>query len=129
MKEKTLQAIYQTFNQWNDGEKSCHRGCSTCCTQNITVTATEAELIHKFAVEEDKQEWLAEILSAKRDLEKPKMTTNDFAKACLEGRDVDPGTMGLPCPLPIPQREHLPNLLGTPLCLPCLCLKFTLQSE
>lgn len=92
MREQVLLAIYQQFEEWNNGrEIVCSADCTACCTQNVTVTATEAELIHKWVVKEGKTEWLADILAKKRKAEKPKMTTNDFAKACIEGREADPG--------------------------------------
>ncbi len=93
MRERILLEIYQQFEEWNrDRAVACCSGCPACCTQNVNVTATEAELIHKWVVEHNKTDWFATILAKERKTEKPKMTTNDFAKACLEGRDVDPGT-------------------------------------
>lgn len=94
MKEKILLAIYQRFAEWTqDRNVACCKGCATCCTQNVIITATEAELIHKYILEHHKSAWLADILAKKREnAKRPKMTTNDFAKACLDGKDVDPGT-------------------------------------
>ncbi len=92
MKEQILQEIYKQFETWNNNrDLACCAGCAACCTQNVTVTATEAELIHKWVVSQNKTEWLADILATERKSERPKMTTNDFAKACLEGKEVDPG--------------------------------------
>lgn len=93
MKEKILLVIYQRFAEWTqDRNVACCKGCAACCTQNVTITATEAELIHRYIVEQNKSDWLANILAQKRAAKRPKMTTNDFAKACLDGKDVDPGT-------------------------------------
>ena len=94
MKDKILVAIYQRFEEWaKDREVACCKGCATCCTQNVIVTANEAELIHKYIVEHNKSEWLADILATHRTgATRPKMTTNDFAKACIDGKDVDPGS-------------------------------------
>lgn len=91
MKEQILQEIYKQFEAWNNQrEVTCCAGCAACCTQNVTVTATEAELIHKWIVNQNKTEWLTDILAIERKSERPKMTTNDFAKACLDGKAVDP---------------------------------------
>lgn len=101
MREQILQEIYKQFETWSKGKAdACGVGCVSCCTQNVTVTATEAELIHKWILKEGKTEWLADKLASQRNSEKPKMTTNDFAKACLEGKEVDPGQADnlTPCP-------------------------------
>ncbi len=93
IKEQILKAIYDQFDNWNrNREKACRGGCTACCTQNVTVTATEAELIHERNLEAGKSDWLAEILAQERNGSKPPMTTNEFAKACLNGEAVDPGT-------------------------------------
>lgn len=90
MREKIVNIIYEQFTLFSEKYTTvCAKGCSTCCTQNVTVTATEAEKIFKFAVEQGKEEWLSNILATKRSSTKPLMTTNDFAKACLEGREVE----------------------------------------
>lgn len=92
MREKIIDIIYEQFALFSQNTNAaCTKGCSTCCTQNVTVTATEAEKIFKFAVAQGKEEWFSDILATKRDSVKPPMTTNDFARACLEGREVDPG--------------------------------------
>lgn len=102
MKKKVLETIYQTFDAWNsDKKKSCRKGCSACCTQNVTITATEAELIHDYAVTNKLQSQLAALFQNPPSQKRPQMSTNDFAKACLEGRDVelDSPDSPLPCPL------------------------------
>lgn len=92
MKQQILHTIYDIFDQWNsEPGVTCRKGCSYCCTQNVTITALEAESILRFIVAEGMSGWLAEKLSCPPSHQPPKMTTNDFAKACLEGREVDPG--------------------------------------
>jgi len=92
MKQQILFTIYDIFDRWNsDLEKVCHRGCSGCCTQNVTITAVEGEAILRYLLAEDKVFWLAEKLASPRTHQPPKMTTNDFAASCLEGRDIEPG--------------------------------------
>jgi Fe-S-cluster containining protein len=91
MKSEILSTIYNIFDQWNsDLGKACQRGCSGCCTQNVTITAVEGEVILRYILAEDMAIWLAEKLSSPRTHIAPKMTTNDFASACLKGMDVDP---------------------------------------
>lgn len=88
-KEKVLHSIYGVFDQWSkDLTVSCRRGCSNCCTQSVTITATEGVEILRYIISQDLSNWFVERL-LKRDFIPPKFTTNDFAKACLEGKDVD----------------------------------------
>lgn len=91
MKRQILFTIYDIFDQWNsEFDKACHKGCSGCCTQNVTITAVEGEAILRFILAEDMSLWLAEKLASSRTHQPPKMTNNDFASACLEGKDADP---------------------------------------
>lgn len=91
MKRQILFTIYDIFDQWNSElDKACKRGCSGCCTQNVTITAVEGEAILRFILAEDMSLWLAEKLASSRTHQPPKMTTNDFAYACLNGKDAEP---------------------------------------
>lgn len=91
MKRQILSTIYDIFDQWNNHlDKACHKGCSRCCTQNVTITAVEGEAILRYILAEDMSLWLAEKLASSRAHQPPKMTTNDFASACLTGKDVAP---------------------------------------
>ena len=91
MKRQILSTIYDIFGQWNnDLEKACQRGCSRCCTQNVTITAVEGEVILRFIIAESMSPWFAEKLASAQTHRPPKMTTNDFASACLNGEDADP---------------------------------------
>ena len=101
MKQQILFTIYDIFDQWNkDLDKACKRGCSCCCTQNVTITAVEGEAILRYVLAEDMAFWLAEKLNSPPVHQAPQMTTNDFAAACLEGRDVDQDSPhnSSPCP-------------------------------
>jgi Fe-S-cluster containining protein len=91
MKQKILFTIYEIFEQWNNElDIVCRRGCSSCCTQNVCITALEGESILRFTLAEGKSLWLAEKLASPKFHQVPKMTTNDFASACIEAREVDP---------------------------------------
>jgi Fe-S-cluster containining protein len=78
----------------------CGKGCATCCTANVTITAVEGEKILRYAVDLGWQQWLAERLAATSPLPPPQYTLNDFAQACLAGRELleDPCIDGAPCP-------------------------------
>ena len=93
MKHKILHSIYTSFENWTDQSQTtyaCCKGCSTCCSQNVTITALEGEDILRYILQEDMVDQFATALLQAGELSRPKFTTNDFAKACLDGRDVDP---------------------------------------
>lgn len=90
LREKLLLTIYRHFENWiaaSDLDFACQKGCATCCTQNVNVTAVEADIIHQFIREKGREAWFAE----KLELEKTKIpaleTTNEFAAKCLAGEE------------------------------------------
>ncbi|MBU1056797.1 MAG: YkgJ family cysteine cluster protein [Proteobacteria bacterium] len=95
LKEQILLAIYEEFEKWAKEEKTvCSKGCTACCTQNVTMTAVEGDLIHRHIRENDQMEWFAGKLQEKGNTRRPEMTTNGFAAACLQGEDVESGSSG-----------------------------------
>lgn len=54
MKEEVLLRIYAAFEEWVDEDLACKKGCATCCTQNVMITAVEGEVIHRFIREQGK---------------------------------------------------------------------------
>ena len=101
MKETLLHKIYEIFADWSRHlPVVCTLGCSACCTQNVTITATEGEEILRFVIAENLTPWLGEKLAQPRSHRSATMTTNDFARACLECQETDPGDNdnSSPCP-------------------------------
>jgi Fe-S-cluster containining protein len=101
LKTLVLHAIYDSFEKWSGNlTTACKKGCSSCCTQNVTITAIEGEEILRYARKQGKSNWIAERLSLPRTYTKLRLSTNDFAKACLDGKDVTPETHNdmAPCP-------------------------------
>ncbi|MCK5515548.1 MAG: YkgJ family cysteine cluster protein, partial [Desulfobulbaceae bacterium] len=101
MKGQLLETIYTIFTDWNSSKNiACCKGCSACCTQNVTMTALEGEIILRFIHKADMDKWFAEKLQENRPQHRPKMTTNDFARACLQGKNVEIGEISnqAPCP-------------------------------
>lgn len=91
MKEAIYQTIVDRFEQWaGEYDRACARGCSPCCTQNVTITALEGERILSYIRDKNLQTWLAEKLDQPLPHSRPRMTTNEFAQACLNGREADP---------------------------------------
>lgn len=102
MKKQILSIIYQAFEEWSaDNNWACRKGCATCCSQNVTITALEGEQILDYALKENMGQWLAEKLSRKSKVQRPEQTINTFARKCLEGKevenDVSPSSTA-PCP-------------------------------
>jgi Fe-S-cluster containining protein len=89
LKEEILLAIYEEFEEWAEHENTvCSKGCTACCTQNVTMAAVEGDLIHRHIRENDQMEWFAGKLQEKGNTRRPEMTTNGFAAACLQGEEV-----------------------------------------
>jgi Fe-S-cluster containining protein len=101
LKEEILHSIYEAFSDWSAGFPcACKKNCAACCTQNVTMTAVEGELIHRWIRENGCESWFARGLQKKGVTCRPRMTTNDFAGACLRGEDVQSEQYGnmFPCP-------------------------------
>ncbi|MDD3813690.1 MAG: hypothetical protein PHZ02_03505 [Desulfocapsaceae bacterium] len=101
LKEEILHGIYDAFAEWSAGFTfACKENCAVCCTQNVTITAVEGEVVHRWIREKGCELWLAESLQKKGATSRPRMTTNDFAGACLQGEEGQPEQYGnmSPCP-------------------------------
>jgi Fe-S-cluster containining protein len=104
LKEEILHIIYTSFAEWSAGltglSLACSKNCAACCTQNVTMTAVEGEVIHRRIREDGREAWLTQELLKKGATYRPRMTTNDFASACLRGDDAQPEQIGNmePCP-------------------------------
>ena len=97
----TLSAIFALYEKWA-GEYvfACRQGCATCCTQSVTMTTLEGELIHEYLTSK-RPDLLPLLASLPDNSPVPRATTNQFAAACLRGEDIaddDPGEWDLtPC--------------------------------
>jgi Fe-S-cluster containining protein len=102
MKETILQTIFAEFDTWSVPiPRICAKGCSTCCTRNVMITALEGERILRFILQEGMEPWFADRLRISRPAAPPPATTNEYAEACLQGIDInDSGDPGNPesCP-------------------------------
>lgn len=83
MSHKKLLKIYTLFDTWaKDFEFACQKGCSTCCTQSVSMTRLEGELIFEY-IKSEKPELLKTIRNLPTSDLSP-ITTNQFAAACLQ---------------------------------------------
>ncbi|KAB2888905.1 MAG: hypothetical protein F9K32_14780 [Desulfobulbaceae bacterium] len=89
MRLAILEAIISVFSAWSSGMPvACRRGCTTCCTANVTVTWLEGQRIHRFIRANCMEEWLARQLAGASPPRQPQTTVNAFAEACLAGREI-----------------------------------------
>ena len=52
MKKAAYQTIIAEFDQWGQQhDRVCSIGCSTCCTENVTITALEGERILAYVID------------------------------------------------------------------------------
>lgn len=100
-KQDILKSIFTSFDNWSEGQsKACRQGCATCCSSNVVVTATEAELILDYILENRLERMASAALSRQSAFTAPKQTVNEFARDCFEGREPAEEAPGNPeaCP-------------------------------
>ena len=95
-KKELLSSIYRVYSRWVERfPLACQKGCAACCTQSVTMTSLEGKIILDFLIEDGRDSWLAEMLSQSATGNNgPALTTNQYAKACLEHQDVIEDTEG-----------------------------------
>lgn len=99
MSGKNLLTIYTLYADWaEEFDYACHQGCATCCTQSVSMTMLEGELIHEY-IRTERPELMAILDALPEGAATPK-TTNQFAAACLreeeDGDEPDSWNMA-PC--------------------------------
>lgn len=85
-----LEEIYRFYASWASNlDLACHKGCAACCTRNVTMTRAEGQFILQGLQETAQLDRLTRRLQIKGRTGRPGMTTNEWAGACLEGREID----------------------------------------
>ncbi|SDU05284.1 hypothetical protein [Desulfobacula phenolica] len=111
-----LKKIYSLYDEAMDHmEGVCQKKCSSCCTCNVTLTTLEAEFLIEALTQREKKELQARInhcFPQKRYI--PKMTTNRFARLCVEGKEV-------------PEEENDPSWGKCPLLADDLCVLYEVR--
>ncbi|MDR3090407.1 MAG: YkgJ family cysteine cluster protein [Desulfobulbaceae bacterium] len=88
-KRAILRLIYERYADWAaQFSAACRPACHICCTRNVTISAVEGEEILRYILEQGLERWLVERLARVGPVAPPPLTTNEFALACLEGREV-----------------------------------------
>lgn len=78
--------IYTIYEKEIAGIKfACKEGCSTCCTQSVTMTTIEGKAILAFIKEQGRS---LPVLPDTADRPRPACTTNNLAAHYLDGRDL-----------------------------------------
>ncbi len=84
-----LNVIYNNAHWLAQDDWACHEGCSSCCTQSVSMTTLEGTLIVDFIADKADPSIRERLNSAAVNAGKPSLTTNDFAKKCLAMEGVD----------------------------------------
>ena len=102
-KEMLLDTLYEVYSKWVERlPLACEKGCAACCTQSVTMTSLEGEEVLGFVKRKGMEKWLIEKLGkATAGKNMAAITTNQYAKACLEQREVSEDIQGnwnfMPC--------------------------------
>jgi Fe-S-cluster containining protein len=95
-KKEVLHAIYSVYSSWAEGlPLACQKGCASCCTQSVTMSSLEGEVIRDYAAARGREKWLlAKLAHAVPGRSRVTITMNQFAWACLNRRELDGDTSG-----------------------------------
>ena len=95
-KKEVLQAVYTVYGDWvAHFPLACEKGCSACCTSNVTMTSLEGEVILDFVKRTAREKWLqAKLARAAPGKYRQEVTLNQLAEACLQQREIDAETPG-----------------------------------
>jgi len=95
-KKELLNSIYGVYSRWVERfPLACQKGCATCCTQSVTMTSLEGEMLLDFLKVQGMVNRLPDQFAQKTTGNKgAAITTNQFAKACLEQQKIDEDPLG-----------------------------------
>ena len=88
LKLKILNQIYELYhNVTKDLDTACKKGCSHCCTCNVTLTTLESYKIIEYFIKKGKSDFLLRLsTSQKRFI--PQFTINQFAELCINDGEI-----------------------------------------
>ena len=95
-KKELLHAVYDVYARWIERfPLACRMGCNACCTQSVSMTSLEGEIVLDFVKGTGRGKWLlAKLAGVPPGKSRERITTNQFAGACLNHQEVDRETMG-----------------------------------
>ncbi|THB80678.1 MAG: hypothetical protein D3926_05970 [Desulfobacteraceae bacterium] len=86
-----IKQVYDLYDEVMSGlDFACKKGCAHCCTCNVVLTGLEAHFLLKHLGPAERKPVLQRIedqFPPQRYI--PKLTTNDFAKACMAGGAIE----------------------------------------
>lgn len=89
-KKVILQALYDHHERWSSTTPyACEKGCASCCTNSVTMTNIEGEMIHDFLLKNNELGLLQKISKKETPSSLPSVTTNEFALSCIEEKEVE----------------------------------------
>lgn len=85
-----LKKIYDIYDGFaSNAQAKCHKGCSACCTCNVTATTMEGLLIYDYLVSQGWVEQLRNMMvMAPPSRFRPRVTINQMVALCTEGKDL-----------------------------------------
>ena len=85
-----LQTIYDAFSNWSARFTfACQKGCATCCTQSVTMSTLEGEMIRAYLLEQGRGVELAGPTFVPSPSQNARLTTNGFVAAHLRGETAE----------------------------------------
>lgn len=85
-----LEAVYELHENWFANHAvACRSGCSTCCTQSVTMTELEGLRIVEHFTKESAQKQLIPLLAGRPQRKRQPASTNAYARLCLEGKEPE----------------------------------------
>lgn len=89
-KKELLACIYAVYSDWVERfPLACQKGCAACCTQSVTMTNLEGEMILDFLKVRGGDNRLTEQLAQRTTGNNgAAITTNQYARACLDHQDI-----------------------------------------
>jgi len=87
-KLRQLEALYRLYEDiTGEVEFVCTKGCADCCTRNVVITTLEGYRLAEHLAEGRENVFASLRTDAGAPRFIPKMTTNRFAKLCMEGME------------------------------------------
>jgi len=89
-RSSVLKKLHEVYAQWvSRYPLACQKGCSACCTRSVTMTGLEGEAIVEFFSKKGQEKELQGLLAATEAATNDRlMTTNQFARICLEQKEL-----------------------------------------
>jgi len=95
-KETLLLSLYKVFDTFveRNFQMACTNGCASCCTQNVTLTTLEAQLVLESLKQSGRPHALARLETSSPTLFRPRYTINDLALACFNRQEPPEEELG-----------------------------------